>query len=395
MFGAGTRGLKELSGLSLADLLLANRLPPSLFQAYESTQGAELVPIPITTVLEDVPAGRSVVLRCIRNTDVSSAWSADFEIDQRDALPVAALFDVQFGRPAVINRAHLLNAESLRDLVSTRAAATLRQHGVGVPLVAGISGGGDSNTLVSGVRRHIQDAELDARQVMFFTLVLDPIWPETAAARAGLLVNGTNMRHRVLRPHDIAELLHMKGSPDTLLRTFTSRYGDDTSHFFATFLIALVGRRLCEELESPYFCLGYNREDVLAELLFCLINGRRPLQFPVRRLGNVCAVFPVWDLPKYVLDGCYPEFSRANYAERDDSTTVQRSAVYFLAHSVDALVPQISVSLMSGVSALMDDLDGWQALVPLDGTALLTTGLGDKRVEDDVLELLGSFFPEL
>lgn len=94
-----------------------------------------------------------------------------------------------------------------------------------------------------------------------------------------------------------------------------------------------------------------------------------------------------------LLDACYPEYSERNYSERDDLTTTQRSSVYFLAHCVDALAPQLSISLMTGVKRLMDDIDGWQQLFPVVGTPLMTTGQADRQVQDDVLGLLHRYFP--
>lgn len=36
----------------------------------------------------------------------------------------------------------------------------------------------------------------------------------------------------------------------------------------------------------------------MAEPLFCLMNGRRPLPYPKRRTEDVACFMPVWDIPK-------------------------------------------------------------------------------------------------
>lgn len=148
-----------------------------------------------------------------------------------------------------------------------------------------------------------------------------------------------------------------------------------------------------DQLGGHHLALGYNREDILAELLFCLINGRRPMPFPVRRMNAVDCVLPVWDIPKSLLDACYPAYSESNYTERVDTTTVQRSSIYFIAHCLDALVPQLSISLLRGIARLMDDLDGWQPLRPIDGTPLMRTGHADPTAEADLIATLRRFFP--
>ncbi|MGH8907660.1 MAG: hypothetical protein ACRD0K_14335 [Egibacteraceae bacterium] len=97
-FSAGSRPIKSVDELSLAEILLANRFPPTLFQAYQARSADDLVPIPVTTLLRDVPAEHDIVLRCIRNTDIDTLRSADFQVTQRDPAPVAALLDFEYGR---------------------------------------------------------------------------------------------------------------------------------------------------------------------------------------------------------------------------------------------------------------------------------------------------------
>jgi hypothetical protein len=80
------------------------------------------------------------------------------------------------------------------------------------------------------------------------------------------------------------------------------------------------------------------------------MNGRRPLPYPMRRIAGVNCLFPLWRMPKQLLDACYPHYSSSNYRERVDTTTPQRTAIYFLAHCVDALGQQVSLSLMEGVA---------------------------------------------
>ncbi|MBV9025447.1 MAG: hypothetical protein JO362_17025 [Streptomycetaceae bacterium] len=235
-------------------------------------------------------------------------------------------------------------------------------------------------------------ASLDSSKVNCFTLIMDPIWPESAGQRARELCAEAGFEHLVLYPDDIADLLHMRESPEKLWEEFSATY-EDCAHFFGTFLINLAGRQICENRGGSHLLVGYNREDIMAELLFCLVNGRRPLPFPKRRTGEVDCLMPVWDVPKHLLDACYPHYSEINYSERVDTTTPQRSAIYYFAHSLDALVPEMSMSLMSGTAKLMDELGGWQELSSLPGTPLLTTGVGTDHEREAVVSLLSRYFP--
>jgi hypothetical protein len=75
---------------------------------------------------------------------------------------------------------------------------------------------------------------------------MDPIWPESAADRTRELCAKAGFDHRVVHADDTAELLGMAESPAELWREFSDRYGTNTSHFLGTFLVNLVGRRICQ-----------------------------------------------------------------------------------------------------------------------------------------------------
>lgn len=85
---------------------------------------------------------------------------------------------------------------------------------------------------------------------------------------------------------------------------------------------------------------------------------------------------------------------RTPYAERVDSTAVRRSSIYYLAHCLDALVPQMSLSMMSGIKSLMDETGGWQELSHLGATPLLHTGHGTTPEQSAMVELLMEHFPQ-
>jgi hypothetical protein len=47
-----------------------------------------------------------------------------------------------------------------------------------------------------------------------------------------------------------------------------------------------------------YNPVGYNREDIMAELMFRLMNGRRPPACPKRRTGSVDVPMPTREIPE-------------------------------------------------------------------------------------------------
>lgn len=163
------------------------------------------------------------------------------------------------------------------------------------------------------------------------------------------MCQGLGIEHRVLQPGDISELLGIETSLDELYTDFSSVFTHEALHFFGTFLILRTARKLAAEKGFSDLAFGYNREDLLAEALFMLMNGNRPLSFPVRQLGQHRLVMPVWQVPKLLLDACHPSFSLENYRERDPHTTRQRSLSFFLAHSMDSAYPSFGLSLLTGL----------------------------------------------
>ncbi|WP_249352032.1 hypothetical protein [Nocardiopsis akebiae] len=147
-----------------------------------------------------------------------------------------------------------------------------------------------------GLDRYVRAEGPRPDQVPCFTVVLDPLWRVTAADRARDLCGGYGFGHRVLHPEDIASLLGVSASPRALWREVRSTYGADASH--------------------------------------------------------VDCSMPVWDVPEVLPDSCYRRVSEVNYSERIDSTAPRRSSIYYQAHALDAIVPRMSLSLMTGVRDL-------------------------------------------
>jgi hypothetical protein len=178
--------------------------------------------------------------------------------------------------------------------------------------------------------------------------------PAAAADRASVLCQELGLEHRVFTPNTLERFLGIFTSLDALYKDFESNFGHEALHFFGTFLILKTARRLGREKGFRDLAFGYNREDLLAELLFMLMNGHAPLRYPVRHIGEQRIVMPVWTSPKLLLDACHPRFSVENYRERDDHTTRQRSLAFYLAHTLDSAYPSFGLSLLTGSRTTLD-----------------------------------------
>jgi hypothetical protein len=343
----GTIGPKPTVEFTFEDVLALRRLPANLFQAYLHRADGQFTPVPMDTLLSALPADADAVLRCIMNPNFSEFLEIVVTRYPRENA-VTVIQDVQFGRDGCEKTVYEIDPETARSIVGERVRAFFSARDSAARTLVGVSGGGDSNALIGPLRTALSER---GGELVAYTLVCEPIWPEASAERAAAICRAHGVEHLVLDGPRMSTLVGLKTDVPTFHDAFLARYGRNTAHFFATYMISAVARRLCDEHGATDYCLGFNREDVLAEMLFSVLNGRRPLEFPVRRFGGKRLLMPVWDVPKLVLDACYPEFSRQNYEHRI-STTPQRGLIYFLAHALDGLYNNLGLSLMAGMAEI-------------------------------------------
>lgn len=280
----------------------------------------------------------------------------------------------------------MLDAPTAQRLVRDEVVSFLEGSGTAERgCIFGVSGGGDSNALAYGL-----EAALPQDRLIAFTLVFRDVMTQAAADRATVLCQQLGIHHEVIQPEELADLLDLTTSVDALYDDFSEVFGSEALHFFGTFLILKTARTLATRHGCSDLAFGYNREDLLAEMLFQLVNGRRPLAYPVRQLGAERIVMPVWRLPKLVLDACHPKFSLENYRERDANTTRQRSLAFYLGHSLDSAYPSFGLSLLDGFRRAYGDVSS--ALRYDSDLDVYVTELADEERRGVVADLLHRHF---
>lgn len=373
--------------LTLEEILRINRIPANLFQGYIIDEEKNLKPIPLNIRPADLSDNTEIILQCIRNTDLRQVLPQK-TFYKKAADPITVLHDLDFSEKECTETIHELNADSARKIVEGKVSKFMKEHNDASKVIAGISGGGDSNTLVRSLKKALSIYD-NEKEIICFTLVFNPIWPASAAERAVELCKENNVKHFIYKNSEIEKLLEMRGSLEDFYIEFSQNFGTNTSHFFATYLISLIARKLCREHRTNEYCLGFNREDVLAELMFSLMNGHKPLAFPVRQFGDIKLLMPLWEIPKIVLDTCYPKYSLDNYKERDDMTTFQRGIVYYLAHSIDDIYSNLGLSLMNGVQKIFKN--SWSELKQDKNWDLYISEYAEPEKVNEVKKLLQKY----
>ncbi|MBN9201008.1 MAG: hypothetical protein ABS61_00590 [Microbacterium sp. SCN 70-18] len=329
---------------TIDDLLALNGIPRTMVQAYLA-RGETLRPVPGWTRLRNVPSDvDQIVVRALRNTlfETILPWGDDTRAEGEGA----GISGVSLADGVAITEGALLEADRAKDLVTRQVVDFVEEHGVGARgCVFGVSGGGDSNALAFGLASALPPDRLSA-----FTLVFRDVMTAAAADRASVLCQDLGIAHHVYSEDETAALLGLRTSLSEMYEDFQDAFGEEAVHFFGTFLILRAARTIASRQGFGDLAFGYNREDLLAELTFTLMNGRAPLAYPVRPLGDQRIVMPVWRAPKVLLDACHPRFSLENYRERDAHTTRQRSLAFYLGHSFDSTYPGFGMSVLDGAS---------------------------------------------
>jgi hypothetical protein len=335
------------NNFSLEEILKLNDLPPSLFQGYIEDQ-KKIVPIPLNIKIAYIDQKYKIIIQCIRNTDLRQIFPQKKQY-YRIKNPLLTKKEIYFKNHKCYQKVIEINENIAKKSVFEIVNSFVNKNSIEKLIIAGVSGGGDSNTLVESLTK------INNKKYIFFTLVFDPIWPSKAAKRAQELYSKTNSKHLILYPQKVEKILKFKNTLDSTYNIFCKYFGTDKSHFFATYLISLVARKLCKQYKTTEYCLGYNKEDVFAELLFTIINGKRPLSYPIRKFGKYTLLMPLYEIPKKILDACYPKYSIDNYQERMDTTTHQRSMIYYLSHCIEDIPGNINIDIMNGLANIFQN----------------------------------------
>lgn len=213
--------------------------------------------------------------------------------------------------------------------------------------VVGYSGGGDSNLLLTALAESGLFAEGALQPVMVLGIRDWDKQLETAQRLSSEL----GMRLTVIDTQRAAALAGLDSLDATLVR-YGKAFPGTSKEFFGTWLLRKVLTSYCKTADTNCLMLGGNREDSLAESMYLISRGQLPLRYPVREVGGISIVNPLYRLPKKVIDGAYATYSMQNYINRDPNVDYGRSAFYYLAYLIEDNLPGLDVDLLQGMSAL-------------------------------------------
>jgi tRNA(Ile)-lysidine synthase TilS/MesJ len=241
-----------------------------------------------------------------------------------------------------------LSPPECRSAIAARVADTVREVlPAGSHLVIGVSGGGDSNSLLYGLSRLV-DHGLTLHPVIIKGI---PDWDQ-GVPRAQELCASYGLDLRIMDENEVKGLLGIPEDSTPLIDRFEREFPGDDFEFLGTLLIRLALARHARDVGTRYICTGLNLEDVLCENMFRISTGLPPAPVPVREIGDVTLVLPLWQCPKRIIDGCFPKYSLANYQARYPCFSLGRNLYYSIVYSMQSQFPGFPEQLARGLSEL-------------------------------------------
>lgn len=214
-------------------------------------------------------------------------------------------------------------------------------------LVVGISGGGDSNTLLKSL---INNPKIKKEQIIAVMCVGLDVW-DTAKNRAMHICDEAGVSLTFVDSKEICDIIGKEKS-DNWDEAFFDVFEDSDIDALGTLIVRKVLTHYAMKHNAQAMITGLNLEDLLAESFFQITKKKLPLPFPVREIDGINLWFPLYEVPKKILDGCYPKFSLENYEQRNPDKLINRAIPYYFAQMSASILPGYEFDLLNGFKEL-------------------------------------------
>jgi tRNA(Ile)-lysidine synthase TilS/MesJ len=341
--------------ISIADLCVLNRIPISSVALYVRSGDGQVVPFAgvFKSVGELEEAYDQLIIRPDRNISYGSALPARIRSDIVDSDVAGYIFrSPELGSEALIQKG--FTDVECREYVHRQVTEVVERYGAEfktAPVVVGVSGGGDSNALLGGLLAAGVPPE-NLHPVMIMGV---PDW-DKGRTRAESLCASYGVSIRIIEAAEVSHVLGLKPGRDWV-DAFETTYPGVDVEIIGTLAIRRVLSSEAVRLGGGCIVTGLNLEDLLADGLMRILEGKMPMPFPRRVIDGVSIFYPLYKCPKRILDGCFPKYSLENYEDRYPSHLNGRAVAYCFAQSVNSFIPGLEFDLIKGLETLSSNWD--------------------------------------
>lgn len=337
--------------LTLNELCLVNKLPIQSMNFYGVSEEKTWIILGIHEPIENfLGECDSIAILPNRNIDYPTLCRKDISFKRAVGGVAEYSFPSEDGKE--INHFEFSQKEC-QDYVAKEVVKFLENEVTVDPrrkIVIGVSGGGDSNTLI---KSFIKSQLVKKDQLIAVMMLGIPDW-DLGKDRASALCQEHNVPLRFVEANQVNRLLGRKSSADWV-EDFEKVFPDADLEVLGTLAIRLALRHIAEEVDAQSIVTGLNLEDILGECLLATVQGKLPPPFPVRIIDNLPLWLPLYRIPKKILDGCYPDFSLANYNDRYPSHMLGRAIPYYFSQMLSSNLPGIEFDLIDGYKKLISN----------------------------------------
>lgn len=210
-------------------------------------------------------------------------------------------------------------------------------------IILGISGGGDSNTLMLSF---LESGFVQKEQLIAVMMLGIPDW-DRGKSRAEAICKDHGVDLQFVDMEQINSLLGKPKHRDWV-EDFEKIFPDADLEVLGTHCIRLALSYIAKKENAQAVVTGLNLEDILAECFFAIMRGKIPPPFPIRPIDRLAFWHPLYRIPKKIIDGCYPKYSFQNYNDRYPSNMLGRAIPYYLSQCIHGMMPGVEFDLLEG-----------------------------------------------
>lgn len=341
----------ELSHLTLREFLYINKIPYNSVSLYiETSEGNFENYIGLENKVDDVLKGcLSIMIRTDRNIDLGSMISKSIIIENVHGKVNTAeyIFDDLGAETQQIYKQ--FTKEECREYVDACVKEFISETDIDFskPLVFGISGGGDSNTLPEAFINNGFPKENIIPVMIKGIPDLDK-----GLSRARLVCERQGIELIEIPAEKIDELLGRNKRDGSWAVDFEEKYPNGDLEIIGTLAVRLGLTYAKDKYDAQGCVTGLNLEDILSESFLAILKGEFPPAFPKRVFDKTSFYYPLYKIPKKILDGCHPKLSLDNYNERFPNNMYWRTLPYYFTQSLSTNIPGIEFRLIDGFKEL-------------------------------------------